>query len=254
MIGCHEVSVEIGAVAILDRVSLAVADGGWLGIIGPNGAGKSTLLRVLAGRQDHGGTVTVSAPSDPDTEGLRLDRRARSQRIAYLEQTPVVPPGMFVADYVMLGRTPHLSRFGIESDRDRDVVRRVIEELDLAPLAGRRLDTLSGGERQRALIGRALAQEAPVVLLDEPTTSLDLGHQQEVLELLDRLRLSEKLTLVSTMHDLTLASQFPLELLLLDQGRVVATGSSDEVLTTELITRHYGARVKVDNGHVRPLR
>jgi iron complex transport system ATP-binding protein len=232
---------------ILDQVTFGVADGSWLGVIGPNGAGKSTLMRVLAGRQQHSGIVELG-------EGMNLDRRGRSRLVAYLEQIPVVPPGMFVADYIMLGRTPYIPRFGAESQGDHDVVHQVLERLDLAEMAGRRLDTLSGGERQRALIGRALAQEAPIVLLDEPTTALDLGHQQDVLELLDELRQTRDLTLVSTMHDLTMAGQYPDELLLLDGGRVVARGQADEVLTPDLITTHYGATVVVEDGLVRPLR
>ena len=113
------------------------------------------------------------------------------------------------------------------------------------PFAQRRLDTLSGGERQRATLARALAQDAPLLLLDEPTAALDMGRQQQVLEIVDRLRASRGLTVVSTMHDLTLAGQYADRLLLLDAGRLVAAGSADEVLTRALITEHYGAEVEV---------
>ncbi len=247
MITCSDVSVSIGNTSILSGVDVMIPEGQWLGVIGPNGAGKSTLLRVLAGRQAHSGNVRINGNSG-------LGRKRRSHLIAYLEQSPLVPAGMFVADYVMLGRTPHLSRFGSERDVDHEVVIDVLGRLDLRDLAGRRLDTLSGGERQRVLIGRALAQEAPIVLLDEPTTSLDLGHQQEVLELLDELRSTKNLTLVSSMHDLTLAGQYPDVLMLIDRGRVVAHGPAEEVLTPELIVGHYRARVEVRDGVVRPVR
>jgi iron complex transport system ATP-binding protein len=122
------------------------------------------------------------------------------------------------------------------------------------PFARRRLDTLSGGERQRATLARALAQDAPLLLLDEPTAALDMGRQQQVLELVDRLRTNRGLTVVSTMHDLTLAGLYADRLLLLDGGRLVAAGGPDDVLTRELITEHYGAEVTVVDGAVVPVR
>ncbi len=247
MIRCKDVSVTVGQAQLLSDVALSVGEGRWLGVIGPNGAGKSTLLRVLAGRQAHLGIVEIGGESV-------LSRRARSHLIAYLEQTPTVPEGMYVVDYVMLGRTPHLSRFGTERDIDHRVVSEVLERLDLTDMADRRLETLSGGERQRVLIGRALAQSTPIVLLDEPTTALDLGHQQEVLELLDELRRTRGLTLVSSMHDLTLAGQYPDTLVLIDKGEIIASGSASEVLTPELIVGHYKANVEVLDGVVRPIR
>ncbi len=125
------------------------------------------------------------------------------------------------------------------------MVSRTLEQLDLVAFADRPLVTLSGGERQRAMVARALAQEAPVLLLDEPTTALDVGHQQEVLELVDRLRRDNDLTVVSTMHDLTLAGQYADRLLLLDHGEVVVSGSPEAVLTQENLARFYGARVRV---------
>jgi iron complex transport system ATP-binding protein len=165
--------------------------------------------------------------------------------VAFVPQSPIVPPGMSVASYVLLGRTPHLGPLGREGAHDLGVVARTLEQLDLTAFAERPLDTLSGGERQRAMVARALAQEAPVLLLDEPTTALDVGHQQEVLELVDRLRREHELTVVSTMHDLTLAGQYADRLLLLDHGQVVVSGPPEEVLTQENLARFYGARVRV---------
>jgi iron complex transport system ATP-binding protein len=152
---------------------------------------------------------------------------------------------MTVRAYVLLGRTPHLGYFGGERRVDHRAVDAALDQLDLVPFARRRLDTLSGGERQRATLARALAQDAPLLLLDEPTTALDMGRQQQVLEIVDRLRTSRGLTVLSTMHDLTLAGQYADRLLLLDGGRLVASGSADEVLTRALITEHYGAEVEV---------
>ena len=152
---------------------------------------------------------------------------------------------MTVVDYVLLGRTPHIPLFGVEGPADLAAAREVLEQLELTSLADRRLETLSGGELQRTCLARALAQAAPLLLLDEPTTSLDVGRQQEVLDLVDDLRTSRRLTVVSTMHDLTLAGQYADRLVMLAGGRVVASGSAEAVLTEAHVARYYGARVRV---------
>jgi iron complex transport system ATP-binding protein len=144
---------------------------------------------------------------------------------------------------VLLGRTPYLTYFGSERRADHDAVDAALQQLDLLALQHRRLDTLSGGERQRATLARALAQDAPILLLDEPTAALDVGRQQQVLELVDELRAQRGLTVLSTMHDLTLAGQYADRLLLLDGGRLVAAGTARDVLTRPLISQHYGAEV-----------
>src|SRR5690606_28422004 len=140
---------------------------------------------------------------------------------------------------------PYLGR---ESRRDREVTAGVLERLDLAGLAARRRGELSGGERQRVVLARALVQQAPVLLLDEPTTALDLGHQQQVLELVDRLRRADGLTVVTTLHDLGLAAQYAESVMLLSRGRVAASGEPASVLTEELIAAHFGAVVTVGAG------
>jgi iron complex transport system ATP-binding protein len=152
---------------------------------------------------------------------------------------------MTVTDYLLMGRTPYIPYLGTESQQDIDVIGRVLADLELDDLRDRALGSLSGGELQRVVLGRALAQEAPVLLLDEPTSALDVGHQQQVLELVDSLRHDNELTVISAMHDLTLAGQFADSLVLLDAGRAVATGSAADVLTETAITRHYGASVRV---------
>jgi iron complex transport system ATP-binding protein len=165
----------------------------------------------------------------------------------------VLPDDMPVSDYVMLGRNPHISTFGRESARDRQVVADLIGELSLSVYARRPLGTLSGGERQRVVIARALAQEAPVLLLDEPTSALDLGHQQHALELVDQLRHSRNLIVVSAMHDLTLAGLYSDRLLLLHQGVGVARGTAREVLRSETLAEFYGVSARViheDDGTV----
>src|SRR5207248_2598660 len=156
--------------------------------------------------------------------------RELARMIAFVPQNPETPPELTVGEYVLLGRTPHLGYLATEGRRDRQAATRALERLDLLPFAERGLGSLSGGELQRAVLARALAQEAPVLLLDEPTTSLDLGRQQQVLELVDSLR-GDGLTVVSTMHDLTLAGQYADRLVLLDRGMIVAEGEPDAVLS-----------------------
>jgi iron complex transport system ATP-binding protein len=156
-------------------------------------------------------------------------------------------------EYVLLGRTPYISYFGVETDHDRAMVANVLERLDLIELGSRFLGTMSGGERQRLVIARALAQEAPVLLLDEPTNALDIGHQQQALELVDRLRHEHGLTVVSAMHDLTLAGLYADRLTLLHEGHVVSTGTAQHVLRAETISEFYGVNVTVhheDDGTV----
>jgi iron complex transport system ATP-binding protein len=234
------VSVSYDGARVLREVTLGVPPGGWICLIGPNGAGKTTLLRSIAGLVPFAGRVRVG-----ERRVDRLDRRELSRLIAYVPQRSQVPEAMTVTDYLLLGRTPYIHYLGTESRRDLGVVAGIVNRLELRDLAGRPLGSLSGGELQRAILGRALAQQAPVLLLDEPTSALDIGHQQQVLELVDALRREQSLTVVTAMHDLTLAGQFPDELLLLDGGRAVAWGTARDVLTEGTIERHYGARVQV---------
>ncbi|MFE3448227.1 ABC transporter ATP-binding protein [Nonomuraea sp. NPDC059194] len=241
MIETERLSVVLGERQVLSEVSLTVRRGEWLAVIGPNGAGKSTLLRAIMGLVPREGSVRFDGapPGRP---------RERARRVAFAPQTPALPAGMTVFDYALLGRTPYIRYLGRESRRDRDVTASVLDRLDLTALAGRRVENLSGGERQRVVLARALAQEAPVLLLDEPTTALDLGHQQQVLELVDQLRLADGLTVVTTLHDLSLAGQYADTLLLVAEGRAVASGTPVEVLTDELVGRHFDAHVKIEPG------
>jgi iron complex transport system ATP-binding protein len=248
MIRCEAVSVTLGDHLALDRVDLHVPRGSWLSVVGPNGAGKSTLLRYLTGAAR--GTGHLELGGRP---AASLKRRERAQLVAMVPQTPVLPPGLSVVDYVLLGRTPHIRPLGAETAVDVAEVHDALEHLDLLALAERELTTLSGGERQRVLIARALAQAAPIVLLDEPTTALDVGHQQQVLELVDELRRKHDLTVVTTMHDLTLAGQYADRLVLLDEGRVVVEGEARDVLTEEHLASYYGARVRIIYEGGRPV-
>ncbi|MEA2452984.1 MAG: cobalamin transport system ATP-binding protein [Actinomycetota bacterium] len=236
----RDISVRFDSVPVLQGVSLFVASGSWLGLIGPNGAGKSTMLRSIAGLVPFEGEIALG-----DEPVGRLNRRKVARLVAFVPQTPFIPRSMTVTDYLLMGRTPYIPYLGTESRTDLEVVGEVLSELELDDLGDRPIGSLSGGELQRVVLGRALAQQAPVLLLDEPTSALDVGHQQQVLELVDSLRTANNLTVISAMHDLTLAGQFADSLLLLDGGVTAASGSASEVLTEAAITRHYGAHVRV---------
>jgi iron complex transport system ATP-binding protein len=225
-----------------------VKPGEWLCLIGPNGAGKSSVLRAVAGLVKYRGNITVDgAPIE-----MRSPKR-RAAMVAYVPQSPLMPDDMTGAEYVLLGRNPYVGYFGSETKHDRALVEDVLERLDLHEFGPRRLGTLSGGERQRLVIARAIAQESPILLLDEPTSALDIGHQQQALELVDRLRREHGLTVVSAMHDLTLAGLYADRLSLLHQGHVVATGSAAHVLRADILSEFYGVSVSVheqDDGTV----
>ncbi|WP_106399089.1 ABC transporter ATP-binding protein [Actinocorallia populi] len=226
---------------VLREVGLDVAEGSWTAVIGPNGAGKSTLLQAVAGLLPHTGRIRLDG-----REGLRGRERART--VAYAPQNPLLPEDLTVLDYTLLGRSPYIPYLGRERAEDREIAERALLRLDLADFAGRRLGRMSGGERQRVVLARALAQQAPILMLDEPTTALDLGHQQQVLELLDELRLTEGLTVLTTLHDLGTAAQYADTLVLVSGGRVAACGTPAEVLTADLVGAHFGAKVSVTRG------
>lgn len=237
---CSDVHASYGRMRALRGVSLDVAPGEWVAVLGPNGAGKSTLIKVLAGLVP---MVGVAAWNGEPLESL--GRRRRAGVVAVVPQDPIVPAGTPVLDYVLLGRTPYISYWGTETAADIEIARKTIAGLDLAGFEGRGLETLSGGERQRAVLARALAQQAELLLLDEPTAALDLGHQQSVMDHVDRLRTERQIAVLSAVHDLTLAAQYADRLVMLDHGRVVAAGKAAEVLTVENIVRYYGATVTV---------
>lgn len=242
-LGFEALSVSYGKRRALDPVTDHVMSGEWLGLIGPNGAGKSSLLRAIAGLVAFGGDVSVDG-----TSLAGLHDRERASRVAYVAQNPLIPDDMTTFEYVLLGRTPYISYFGTDTAHDRQVTREVIERLELEEFSGRALGSMSGGERQRVVLARALAQEAPVLLLDEPTSALDIGHQQQALDLVAELREERRLTVVSAMHDLTLAGMYADRLVLLHDGRSVADGPPVEVLTEPHLTAFYGVRASVTVG------
>ena len=240
MLQVERAGVQLDGVQVVQELGFDLEVGGWLGLIGPNGAGKTTLLRAVAGLVPYAGSIRIQGE-----EVATLGRRATARRVAVVPQIPVIPPDTSVLEYVVLGRTPHLGYAGTPGARDVVAARSALARLDGAHLVDRRLGSLSGGERQRAVLARAVAQDASLLLLDEPTSALDVGAQQQVLELVASLRADGGLTVLSAMHDLTHAGQYADRLLLMDCGREQASGPPHEVLTEQLVARHFGATVRI---------
>lgn len=220
---------------VLKGVDLEVTSGEVLCVLGPNGAGKSTLLRVLAG-------LAVPQAGDALLGGSAVRRmrpRTRAQEIALVPQALAALPELTVEEFVAQGRYARLGPFGRMRSSDREAVARALHAADLVALEGRPLDALSGGQRQRALVARALAQEPRVVLVDEPTNSLDPRHQIQVFEVIAGMGCEGRAAVVVT-HDLNLASQFATRIALMDEGRIVADGSVHEVLRADVLEPVYG--------------
>jgi len=242
-IEARDLTVRYNGTPAVDGVSLGVEAGEWVALIGPNGAGKSSLLRAVAGTVPFSGSIELDGRPLPS-----LRPRERARRVAVVPQQPVRPEGLTVIDYVLLGRTPHMGYWAAETTDDVAAATDALRRLDAADLAERSLHRLSGGEWQRVVLARALAQQSPLLLLDEPTAALDIGHQQQVLDLVDGLRTSAGIAVLSALHDLTLAAQYAERLVMMDRGRLVAEGRAADVLTAEALQRFSGARVRVVRG------
>lgn len=215
---------------LLNEVSLTLQTGELVGIIGPNGAGKTTLLAIMGGllEPSAGSVYLHQVPLSS------LDRRQIARQIAFVPQS--IPVGDFrfsARDTVLMGRYSHRERFASETADDRAVAMVAMHQAKVSHFADRSVTELSGGERQRVAIARALAQQPRLLLLDEPTASLDLSHQLHVLQLIRRLVTEHQLAAVTAIHDLTLASRFCDRIILLEQGRVVTEGSPSSVLTPD---------------------
>jgi iron complex transport system ATP-binding protein len=213
-------------------------------LLGPNGCGKSTLLRALAGLlTPRSGNVTL------DGIALRAwPRKHLARRVAFLRQTQAVPEGLSVQELVRHGRFAHRRMFGGEAREDRDAVNWALDVTGLEALRGRSLDALSGGERQRAWIALALAQKADILLLDEPTTYLDLGHQLDVMQTLQRLNGELGLTLVMSLHDLNQAMRFAHRALVMRDGSLIADGKPVDVLTPALLADVFRVHAQIIEG------
>ncbi len=231
---------EADRIALRD-VSLSTAAGEVVGLIGPNGSGKTTFVRAVTGViKPLSGRILLSG-----RDASHLPQRDIARLVAVVPQEPTLPAAFTALECVLMGRTPYLRLLENESSRDIDASRRAMRETDTWELANRRLGELSGGERQRVIVARALAQETPVLLLDEPTAHLDVGHQVAVLSLMRTIARQQAKAVVSVVHDLTLAGQYCDRLVMLRAGSVIATGTPDEVLRPDLLADVYGLAVEV---------
>ncbi len=239
-IDARGVTYEIDGKALLRGVDLCAEEGQLVGLIGPNGAGKSTLLRAISGalgRPD--GVVRL--------QGANIETLSSREVAADLALVPQIAPythGFTAKELVLMGRYPHLGRFQIEGSKDERIARDAMRLTETEPFADRTLDTLSGGERQRVFVARALAQKPRILLLDEPTSNLDVLHQLKVLDLVRQL-VDDGLTAVAAIHDLNLAARYCDRLVLLQDGRVLAEGPPNEVLSPTKIEAAFGVKSAV---------
>jgi iron complex transport system ATP-binding protein len=236
-----QVRLGYGDRTVVDGLDLDVVAGTITAVIGPNGCGKSTLLRAL-------GRLLKPAAGQVLLDGKRIDRtptREVAKVLGLLPQAPSAPEGLTVADLVARGRHPHQAWYRQWSADDEDAVAQALEWTGIADLAERPVDELSGGQRQRAWISMALAQGTDLLLLDEPTTFLDLAHQVDVLELVRRLHTEAGRTVVMVLHDLNLAARYADRLVAMRDGQVVASGEPAEVITEALLEEVFGLAARV---------
>ena len=231
MLHVRDLTVSYGAAKIIDGLALDVPRGGVTTIVGPNGCGKSTLLRAVAGLiPRERGEVVLDGRNTAE-----MKRREIARTLAVLPQTPVAPDGLTVRDLVGRGRHPHQTWLRQASEKDSAMVDEVMELTQVSEFAERPLERLSGGQRQRAWIAMVLAQDTPLVLLDEPTTYLDLSHSVELLALIRRLADDMGRTVVMVLHDLNLAARFSDQLVVMKSGEVQAAGTPAEVVSEQLL-------------------
>ena len=241
MLELRSVSSGYSSKPVIADISFKAASGSFLGIIGPNGAGKTTLFRTIS-------RIIKPLSGDILLDGKNvaaIDRQEFAKTVTTMLQSHDFPFSYTVEEFVMMGRFPHQKRFEIPSAADREIVEKNLEFTDISHLKERRLHELSGGERQRAILAQALAQKPNLLLLDEPTAYLDIGHQIAMLDLIKKLNKTDGLTVVMILHDLNLASEYCEKLLLMDKGRVHTSGTPAEVLTYENIERVYKTVVVV---------
>lgn len=227
---------------VIDSLSLSINQGEFVTIIGPNGSGKSTLLKLLAANiSPREGTIYLNG------ENLKsYGKKALSKDMAVVPQDTGIDYDFRVYEIVLMGRYPHQSRFRRETQQDHRVVRGAMERTNTWHLRDRRVNELSGGEGQRVILARALAQEPQVILLDEPTASLDIHHQLEVLELLKELNEEQGVTIIAVLHDLNLAARYSQQILLLHRGQKITMGKTEAVLTVENLQLAYNMEMMIE--------
>lgn len=241
MLNIRRLSASYGSRRVLHEISLEVQAGEVLSLIGPNGSGKSTLIRAISG-------VVPIESGNVHVGGKELSQLSTMERARYLAVVPQarnMPPAFSVYESILMGRTPYLGWLGRAGEHDHERVHYALKRTQMEPLADRMVGELSGGEQQRVLLARALAQDTPVLLLDEPTTHLDLQHREGLVHLVRELAKSKNLAVLMVLHDLNLASLYADRVSLLVDGKIEATGTPDGVLTEATLTRVYHVPVHV---------
>jgi iron complex transport system ATP-binding protein len=241
MLTSTDLTLGYDSANILDHLDISVARGEILALVGPNGCGKSTLLRGLARLlKPNGGTVCLDGK-----EIHQIPTKELARKIGVLPQNSTAPEGLTVHELVAQGRFPHQGWLQQWSEVDERATQEALRITNMLPLADRQIDTLSGGQRQRAWIAMALAQDTDILLLDEPTTFLDIAYQLDVLDLARRLNREKGMTIVLVLHDLNQAARYADRMIVLGSGRVVADGTPQEVLTAEMLAAVFGVVVNI---------
>ena len=237
----RDIWFSYGTAQVLKGVGLAVAPGEMVGLVGPNGTGKSTLLNIASRTlKPQKGRVILGG-----VDIQELSHRQRASRVSMVPQSPAVPNGFNCMEVVLMGRNPHLGLMQWERPQDVEIVRHAMKLTGTEEFASRPIASLSGGERQRVFIARALSQEAPLLLLDEPTAHLDIGYQPAVLDLIQHVRTEMGVSVLAAMHDISLAAQYCTRIVVLHQGSVYTSGTPEEVVTAEVVSAAFGARVAI---------
>lgn len=240
-LAAHNIAVGYAERAVIDALSLELARGQITALVGPNGSGKSTLLKTLARLLKPGaGTVLLDGKAISTLPTAEV-----AQRLAILPQGPGAPAGLTVAELVEQGRYPHVGALRMLKQQDHQAVRAALALTNMTDFAHRAVDGLSGGERQRAWMALTLAQDTPVLLLDEPTTFLDIGYQLEVLDLVQQLNRERKMTIVLVLHDVNQAARYADRMVVLNHGRIVADGPPHTVLTPALLAEVFHVRANI---------
>ncbi|MBW2176385.1 MAG: ABC transporter ATP-binding protein [Deltaproteobacteria bacterium] len=235
-------SYAYGRTEVLKQVCFSVEQGDFFTIIGPNGSGKTTLMKLLSGiEKPVGGTLDILGRVIQSYKKKDL-----AKKIAFVPQIVPMDFPFSVMEVVLMGRSPYQGTLGLERPRDIEKAKQAIVFTGVEHLADRKLNALSGGERQRVFIARAICQEPEIMLLDEPTASLDLAHQIRIMDLMEKLKREKKITIVMVSHDLNLAAMYGTRLLLLNRGEIVKIGLPQEVLTFQTLENAYGCTLLVD--------
>ncbi len=246
VISVNNLNYSYGNISVLRGISFHIQRSDFFIIIGPNGSGKTTLLRLLAG-------IISAGDSRIDVLGDSIGsytRKALARKIAYVPQTVPVDFPFTVSEVLLMGRSPHLGMLGLEREKDLVIVKQAMEFTGLEHLAHRKTHQLSGGECQCVFIARAICQETEIILLDEPTASLDLAHQTRIMDLMEKLQKERNITVAMVSHDVNLAAMYGKTLLLLKEGQIVSQGKPDEVLTFQTLEAAYGCTLLVDESPI----